>query len=182
MAGTLNADQINWNDVAEDMARHIAQQGEMFLQAQLQISLASDQRAVTAASVFATFATAVLGVTLAYWDTDIPLMLAGLTASAAMGTGAMLGFWSARPITVYVPGNHPEQWWSCRDAGMAEALGMESENYQNRIEHNARCLESNGKIFFRGMVVAVSAPLSAFAVWGGAAYLEWVFVTFPYPL
>ena len=87
-------DPVDWNGVSEEMARQIFQQGETYMQAQLAIAVAADQRAITAASIFAATAVAVLGVTLAYWATkpDLPILLAGLAATFTMTFGASLGF------------------------------------------------------------------------------------------
>lgn len=160
-------ESLSWDGVSGDMARQIAQQGETFLQAQLQAGLAADQRAITIASIFVTFATAVLGAALAYWQqsNDWPLLMAGIAASAALSVGACYGFWAARPITFHFPGNHPAKWWPCRKTTLAIVLGGESENYQECIEHNEGCLQANAQALALGAKIATATPVLAGVAW-----------------
>ncbi len=56
---------LDWSNVEESMARLILRQGEVFLNAQLRVGLALDQRAIMiSGSIITGFATAVRAATL----------------------------------------------------------------------------------------------------------------------
>jgi hypothetical protein len=159
---------VDWTGVSEPMTRQIADQGEKFMTAQLQVAIAADQRAMTLASVFAAIATAAIAGALAYWDKvgSIPILLAGLIGGVWMLIGSGVCMWAARTIDFYLPGNHPAQWYESRFESLAEALGGEAENYQERIESNAERLGENGRLVRLGSKFAISAPLIAICAWG----------------
>jgi hypothetical protein len=159
----MASDQINWSGVPTEMTQQIFQQGETFLQAQLTASLAADMRAITAASIFATFGTAALGGTLAYWQSnkDPSILLAGLYGVFAMVIAAACGFWAARPVIFHFPGAHPTQWFAIRKHPLSEVLGGEAENYQERITRNESTMASNAGVFWSGLVLAGLSPVVA---------------------
>jgi hypothetical protein len=173
MSDYVVVEEKDWSDVDVEMARQILHQGETFLKAQLDVALASDRRAITAASIFITFATAILGAALANFVArgSASLLVAGIAASAFMFFGAFFAFNAARPVTFYFPGNHPMEWWSCRKAALQEALGGEAENYQTRIESNERVLAENAERLGFAMRFAVCAPVVALIIWGITFYL-----------
>ena len=164
----------NWTGVSESMARQILHQGETFMQAQLQTAITQDQRAVTAASVFVAVAVALVGGSLAYWDkqADLPMLIGGVVAASAFTIAGIICFWSARPISFFFPGNYPQQWWSENKRTLAVVIGEETENYQVRIEKNARCLDANGRAMRVGVIVALAAAPAAFIAWLISAF--WV--------
>lgn len=161
----MSDDDINWNGVSPEMAKQILQQGETFLSAQWQAAIAADQRAVTTASIFIAIAVAAVAGTLSGWS-----LSAGFTASFAMIVGAFLCFWSARPSEFYAPGNHPDQWWDCRNADLTTAIGGETENYQARINRNSELLGQNGRLFMWGIYCAVASPVVAIMVFAGITF------------
>lgn len=167
-----NADDLQWNRVSEKMARTILEQGRAYLQAQLDISLASDRRAITIATVFTTVSTGVLGVTISQAGSNISLLSAGLAISLFMLIAAAHGFYAARSITFFAPGNHPSQWWQYRRENLVRMIGGETENYQARIEHNERCLAANANVLQRGHRFAISAPATGFIVWLAANFIS----------
>lgn len=164
---------IDWDGVSDDMARTIMEQGEAYLKAQLDISLASDRRALTFASIFTTAATAVLAASIASFGQrgGGALLLAGLATGTMMVVASALGFYAARPIKWYAPGSPPAQWWHGRLEKLASMMGGQSENYQTMIEHNSRCLDENADKLRLAGRFAISAPIVGFAVWCGAIYL-----------
>src|SRR5512146_2327154 len=105
-------DEIDWSNTTPEMAECIASQGEKFLQAQLQVGIASDQRAMTMAGVFSAVATAMIAGALTYWDKtgSGPILAAGLVGGAVMLVGVGLCLWSARQIEFGYPGNEPQNW------------------------------------------------------------------------
>jgi hypothetical protein len=158
---------LSWDGVSDGMARHIFDQAEKYLKAQLDISLASDRRALTVASVFSTVALGSLGATLAHFAqrSSAPFLFAGLSATLFMIIAASYAFWAARPITFYVAGNLPGNLWPYRRKELARLLGGETENYHEFIEHNEGCLAQNADALRTGSRYALVAPIVAFVVW-----------------
>jgi hypothetical protein len=163
----------DWREVDPEMARTVLVQGETYLKAQLDISLASDRRALTVGSIFATVAIGTAGAAIARFaeHKGVPFLLAGLSTATFLVLGAWWCFWSARPILFYSPGSHPKQWWPVRKAPLAEVIGGETENYQKYIEHNERCLAENAKALERGSRFAATAPVVGLIVWLVSLYL-----------
>ncbi len=172
MDSTVEAD-LSWEGVSKDMATQILYQGEVYLDAQLRIAIASDQRAITAASVIVSIATAIVAGTLAYWtvEKNLPLLISGLICGLLLTLGAFLSLRAARPIDFYAPGNSPSQWWDCRNDDLVHAIGGEAKNYQARIDYNERCLQKNANYLNYGTAIAAAAPLIAFLAW----YLATIF-------
>ena len=59
---------VDWSNVTEKMSRMILERGDTCLKAQLDIALASDRRALTVASVFATVGVGIIGAVITYFD------------------------------------------------------------------------------------------------------------------
>lgn len=158
--------------VSPEMAEQVLHQGELYLQAQLQLAIAADQRAATMAAFWGAIGTAAAAAAIAYWDrtSDLGILLAGLTCAVFMVAGAAVCLWAARPVTFCIPGNHPEAWFSLLDRPLFDVMLGEAENYQDHIESNATFLESNRRLIGKGAALAVSAPVVAVLVW-----LVWTF-------
>lgn len=159
---------VEWSDSNPEVVAHIFRQGEKYLDTQVQMALAADQRAMTVASIYAAIATAVMAGALTYWDKtgSVPILAAGLAGGISMLIGAGMCLWAARPINFYYPGNEPANWYDYRKATLTQNLGVESENYQHHIDVNATCLERNANALAWGSRVALAAPILALAVWG----------------
>ena len=123
------ADAIDWTGVEEAMARQILAQGEIYLRAQLDTALASDQRATTMGSVVAAIASALLAGSIAYWDKagSNPVLLAGIATAIVLLISAGFCMWAARPVDFYYPGNQPAHWFPVRTENLVEAIGGEAE-------------------------------------------------------
>lgn len=149
------------------MAERVLQQGELFLQAQLDSALASDQRAMTTAAFFASVAAAITAGVIAYWDNsaEFAVLIAGLSGAMIMAIGACVCLWAARPVDFYFPGTHPACWEGVIHLPLNEVLWGEAQNYQDNIEKNAALLEKNGKVLYRGAMLAAASPLVAIALW-----------------
>jgi hypothetical protein len=153
--------------ITREMAEQVMRQGELYLQAQLQSALASDQRALTMAAFFGSVGTAVAAGAIAYWDrsSDWPTLLAGLVAALLMIVGACICLWAARPVNFYVPGNHPERWFKVIRKPLFDVMLGEAENYQEHIEANERHLTSAGRAIIGGASLALGAPVIAIVLW-----------------
>lgn len=164
---------VDWSGVKLEMARQIFEQGEKVLQAQLEIALASDQRATAIASLFAAVGTAVAAGAFTYWDknSDTPILAAGIVTSVVMIMGALRSLWAARPVPFHTPGNHPNRWYSCKDEDLAPMLGAEAESYQTMIDQNESQLRANSRAIMQGATIAVSSPIVGIALWLGLKFI-----------
>jgi hypothetical protein len=153
---------------ALEMAEAVLRQGELYLQAQLQSAIASDQRATTMAAFFSSMGAAIAAASLAYWDRsgEIAILVAGLSGGILMAAGACLCLWAARPVDFYFPGNHPSCYGEVMHKPLADVICGEAENYQEHIEKNATILQSNSKLVSSGAMASTAAPLIAILIWG----------------
>lgn len=145
--------------INEETAKEILRQGEQYLQSQLSVAIAADQRAATLLAVFTTGAIASFGFAFTQKDelaTAIGAGVAGLVLVAA----AVLCVISVRPVAIYGVGNEPKQWLdtSAATVGLAVALVGEARNCQMRIDHNKGVLESNASKFKWGAALGCAAP------------------------
>jgi hypothetical protein len=161
------AEDVDWSNVSDDMAKLILERGETYLKAQLEIALASDRRALTIASVFVTVGIGLIGAVITYFEKthSWPILLSGFVTAACAVIGAIYAFWAARPIPFFHPGNHPKQWWPYRGRKLAKVIGGESQNVQEHLECNERCLAQNARALATGSRWVVSAPIIGFIVW-----------------
>ncbi len=155
------------------MAQFIVAQGEKYLQAQMQMAVASDQRAMTMAGVFSAIATATIAGAIAHWDksASVPILTGGLLGGQCMLLGTATCLWSAKQVDFYYPGNQPAHWYACRKESLPQSLGAEAENYQGHIEANALVLERCGKALGVGAAISVAAPLVAVLSWWAVSSL-----------
>lgn len=163
---------VDWTGVSEDMARQILQQGETFMQAQLQAAIASDSRATAMCGLYLTLALAILAAGLGYWQqVDIDAVLfASLTGGGALIAASAFAAWAARPVDFFFPGNQPHQWIPNRTQGLLGMLGGEAENYDARIAFNEAQIASSKRAVDRALKIAVLSPLAALIVWGASTF------------
>jgi hypothetical protein len=159
--------KVDWTDVKEDMARQILAQGELYLQGQVQLAIAADQRATTAASIFASMATAVAAAVIAFWDSSSnqPALYAGLIAAALLLVAACFAARAARPAPFDLPGNHPCKWFDDRKNQLVQRIGREAESYQRRITHNDAVMSENKGWIMIAFGIALATPAVSVAAW-----------------
>jgi hypothetical protein len=153
---------LDWTDVSGEMAERILKQGELFLESQLKIGLAADQRAMVSAGIFAAFSASLVAATTAFISQHLSIEAAGAGyASAAMLLiGSIVCARSARPQPFGHAGSQPKMWWDIRAQNdTAAAIGAESEDYQVRIEHNEKTLAANARNLVWGLRIGMSAPV-----------------------
>lgn len=170
---------LDWGGVNEQTARTILEQGDRFLQAQLTMSLASDQRAMVMATIMVAFASALLVAGFGYLDNPAhaPLATSAIFMAVAQILGAWFCIWSARPLKFAAPGSEPKAWWNQRTSDLALLLGGEAENHQLRIEQN-ECVMAKKVAWLRlGTIAAVATPLVGIVAW----YLWTTFPSLPSP-
>lgn len=153
----------------ERLAEMVLRQGEINLEAQLQIALAADQRASTLAGIYTAISVAAFGVSAAMFKADsgaIGLTSAGLTVAAISLVAALLCLGVARPARFHIAGNRPDNWWNdgVRDRTLAECLERESHNYDQYIQHNDEILARNADNLRRALRAGLMAPVAGLAV------------------
>ena len=161
---------MDWSKVSQEMAEKILGQGETFLQATLTVASGLDQRSATLAGIFSASATAALGASAAIQISDngnCALVYAGLAVAATWFLGALLCVAALWPSKYHLPGNHPRNWWaeSVSERPMVEAIGGESENYQEKIDYNVNGLKWDSMFLKFGATVGCAAPLVGLIAW-----------------
>jgi len=158
----------NWEDVSPEVTDFIFYQAERHIEAQLQSGIASDARAISAASTLAPIASVVFAGSFGYWITssNLPLLVSGLSLGGALLISAYFCFKAAKPVDFYFPGNQPEEWYQCVHEPISESKGGEIENYQSMIEGNAMALERSADLLMRGINIAITSPIVFFFVYG----------------
>lgn len=153
-----------------ELAQTVLRQGEVFLQTQLQMALAADQRAVTMAAILIAASMASFGFAAEQMGGEFPhLRFAfslALQGVALFGAGALCVM-AAWPMTFAVAGADPRNWWSddVTDQSYEECLWRESINYSQRIARNNAAMKRNNKLLRAGLVEAIAAPLVGLAAW-----------------
>ena len=148
------------DEITEATAKEILRQGEQYLQSQLSLAIAADQRAATLLAVFTTGAIASLGFSFIQKD-DLAAAIGAGVAGLVLVAAAVLCVISLRPVAMYGVGNEPKQWFdtSAATAALADALVGEANNCQTRIEHNQQVLKSNASRFKKGAALGCAAPI-----------------------
>ena len=150
--------------VNEELARLVLAQGELRLQAQLQIALAADQRAMVLAGICAAAAAAFLGAGVVFFDAEAPQTVLGAGAIAiaiVFGIAGGLATVPARPAAFWLAGAQPRNWWEggALSKPLADAMVAESWNYEDRIVKNERFLSRNARLLLLALRLACVAPL-----------------------
>ena len=160
----------------EKLGETVLRQGELRLQAQLQVALAADQRAVLLTTIFAGASTAVLGFAAA-WFGSTPVMMelgfgALITGLAFFGAAWICGH-AARPQPFGLVGAQPDKWWNdgVLTRPLSQCIRKESDNYQKRITHNRVALNRNATTLSRGLRLAFVSPIFGFLTWAAAQAL-----------
>ncbi|HEX6964003.1 MAG TPA: hypothetical protein VF175_19200 [Lacipirellula sp.] len=158
-------------DMTRELVERVLQQGEIRLSAQLQIALAADQRAVTAAAILVAVASVTLGFAgdeITKAATDIPFAVSTALAGLMLLISAAVCVTAAMPTKFALAGAVPENWWSdgVTERAYEECLWRESCNYTRRIVDNRETLRQNADRLRLGMYLACSAPVTGLASFG----------------
>lgn len=161
------------NNLSRELAERVLKQGELRLNAQLQVALAADQRAVTSAAILVAVASAALGFAGAQatnCNIDVPFAVALLVAGLSLLVSAAFCVGAARPVKFALVGAYPEEWWDddVTAKPLEECLWTESNNYNVRINDNRTVLSHNAALLRKGMYLACVSPLIGLFSW-------WVF-------
>ena len=152
------------------LVERVLSQGEARLNAQLQIALAADSRAMTSASIFVGVASALVGYAGFVFSTttpNLPLGIAALIGGAAMMVSAILCAFAARPTEFRLVGANPDNWWQddVTNKPYSECIWRESQNYSTRIRENVSTLGTNAARVNLAMMIAVCTPAICLLSW-----------------
>lgn len=158
-----------------ELARVVLRQGELKLQAQMDIVNAVDARATAVAAIGITLALAsasavVVLRSIGAWDV---LMLGMAATSLVLLAGAAVSAVSLWPAAFRTAGNLPHNWWAdnVEDRPLAECLRKESDNYQGRIESNRVRINRKAALFRVSLALMLLSPLPLFVALGVRALL-----------
>jgi hypothetical protein len=170
---------MDWSKADLDTVREIIREAEGYLQSQLSLALAADQRASTMASLFTAAGAAIVAglIGLAaseHHDGQAPLYVGGIVATGLFIVAASLCIWSTWPVSFAVPGNEPESWYE--DIGGPREfkllLGEQAENYQKKIARNNETLRLNARRFALGALFGIASAPAGFVTWKVADVLS----------
>ena len=150
-----------------ELAKLVLRQGELTLQAQLQLTTAAMARATTLAGLFAVTATAAVGYMLSNYGDELALALGGAGAGAALAVGAVLCVSSVWPTAFRTAGNLPSNWWvdGVKNRPLAECLSNESDNYDDAIKRNRASMAQEAKRFKFGAWLGCMSPAIGLICW-----------------
>lgn len=159
----MTMNRVEWGDVAPEVVDFIFYQAEKHLEAQFQSGIASDARAITAASILTGLSGVVFAGAVGLWVLSpiAAVQIASVTLGGMLLLAAHFCFSAAKPVDFYVPGNQPEEWYGCLKSPIHESKGVEVENYQEMISDNAVALDKAADHLLVGMRIAIFSPIAA---------------------
>lgn len=154
---------LDWSKADPENIKVILKQAELFLEAQLKIGLAADQRAMVTAGLFAGFAASIFAAVVAYWtrnqDVSNFVALFGVSTALIISVASYLSARCAVPTKFGQAGTQPKTLWESRKLkDFRTAIGGEIENYQERIDVNNKLLDRNAGRFRFAIMLAILAP------------------------
>lgn len=136
--------------------REVLREGEIYLEDQLKIAIASDSRAMAFAAASSNIAIALIGAAAyAFHQKTYGVIVAWALAFGALGyfACALTAFASTRSSTFFYRGNDPSEWYS--DIASARDLDDSLEEmlkfYADNISNNAHVIYKSHKFFNRSL-------------------------------
>jgi hypothetical protein len=132
----------------EPMIREIIREAESFLEAQLKVGLASDQRAMTFAGILAAITSVLVGGTASMVAAKIaiwPHILAVVGLGMGLFPGLIFALMAARATEFYYSGNNPRLWKTDveKKQSLIRSLSGQAALYAKGIAENIRILDDN---------------------------------------
>lgn len=149
--------KAQYESAPEEKLDLIISQAEDRLQAQLQIGVASDQRAMTFAGIVAALAAALVAVGA---EKGVSLPVAVMLVLLLFSVGAAL--FAAQPVAWEIPGNTPASWVDDIADGtddLKSAKAAMASFYAEMISDNARCATSTASLLRAALIAALLAPV-----------------------
>ncbi|WP_155804508.1 hypothetical protein [Magnetospirillum fulvum] len=159
---------MDWRVAREDTVREILREAELYISAQVQLSIAADQRAVTVSGAIATILTAITAAGLAAFLSSSPnfdIVYAATVSGTIMMIALCCAIYAARPVPFRPPGNCPEMWYD-DDFGVKIniQLGHQAEIYNAFIKENNATLARNAVWIRLSLFLTVAAPIAGVLV------------------
>ncbi|HLZ65689.1 MAG TPA: hypothetical protein VKQ29_05625 [Aliidongia sp.] len=157
-------EKFDWAAVDDGIVKEIVRQAEAFMSAQLQSSIAGDQRAFSLTGTMATVSTGLIGGGLTLLTSgaasNTVLGWAATIAGIVLVTGAANAAYATRPINFHFVGNHPDSWFTPEDLSrpLRVSLGEHCEALQRCIDRNEAALAAKARALRTGLWCCVLAP------------------------
>src|SRR5579872_3405460 len=145
-------DRPDWKTANEELIKEALRQGELRLQAQVQLATSADQRATMLAGIYIAASTGLLAALAALAATasgSHPMPLALIVGAAATAlaflAGAIFCILAVLPSSMHSPGNDPHEWYADIKDGKDHkvSLGEQSDWFDQHIIANRRMLKRN---------------------------------------
>lgn len=159
------AEDFDWNEVDEDVLKLLISNADAFLQAQLDIALASDQRSMSFASVMAAISIGVTGAVVS--DIGLPPM-PFLASAIFFVIATVAGMLAARPTRIHLPGFDPNYIGTKKflKSSKHEALSKELYTKSQMIEESRLMIRTSQKLYvgglYAGCIGGALSTISAF--------------------
>jgi len=153
-----------------ELAQLILRQGELYLDGQLHLAVATQARAATLTGIFLPAATALGGAALA--SGEPALMWAGLASAGLLFAGGLGCLMAAvLPSEFHVSGSEPKRLRTAlRHGPMSEVLDFEAENYQTMADRNSRVIRRYVYWLRAGGLAGAAAPLVGVLTWAALSF------------
>jgi hypothetical protein len=164
----------DWTDVTQDMRLHIVQNATNYIDGQIRLATAADQRASALAGVFTAAGTALIAAMIAFGTGALkeplhpyPMLAAGSACAASFLLAGFFCIFSALPVDMYLPGGQPKT-WDC-DIKLKrpydDCLKEEASNLQDKINDNRVIIKRNAALFRVGALFGIAGPAVGLVVW-----------------
>ena len=151
----FTSDGMSLMDNKQNMIREMLARADARLQAQQQLAIAADARAMQ----FCATCVAGASLTVAIGGQDITLPYYTIALFLVIAAG--LAFWAARPIEWHAPGMRPSAFESdlASDAEFYSVLEELCSHLEGSITENGAILSENANHFRLAAVFAIMAPI-----------------------
>ena len=164
-----------------DLLREFVRQGEVKLNAILELATAANLRATTLCGIFGTSSVALGGAVLAYAASNhqhLPLILAGIVAGLGFFIAAMVAGWATVPRDFYIAGASPllpfrtRAWLGRGWCSLDEVLGAMGQRYAEDIAKDTEVVRGRCSLCSVWAIgIGFAAPWLGIAVYLGCALL-----------
>jgi hypothetical protein len=164
----------DWSKVDRVVRSHIVENAKAYIDAQMSLATAADQRACALAGIFTAAGTALIAGLIALGTASsggpvhrYPEFLSGGITALSFIVAGLLCIASALPVDMYLPGGQPKSW----DKDIADEksydviLKEEAEIIQEKINENRVVVQKNARLFKWGALIGISAPVTGTLVW-----------------
>lgn len=153
------------------LIREALRNGEDYLRSQVDVALASDQRALGLGGILVAAASVVLSVALAGEGVPLALKSGSVLMSLGLAISGSLAFYAARPVMFNCVGNVPSGWKKDieTDRPLRDALVEELKFIDESIRDNSAIISRNAAVLKLSMAlgaltVMASAAAGAFSI------------------